>query len=105
AAASAVLPDSSTNLTVVGTADVSDSGLSTNFLKPNFQAAFPGDTFDYVAPSGGSGQAIAAAENGTGGSALIVHAPSLENAFVGGGYSLEPVGRSLFWGDYILAGA
>ena len=33
-----------------------------------------------------------------------MHAASLENQFVGSGFSVEPFGRAIFWGDYVLAG-
>src|ERR1700752_4887558 len=75
------LADSSSTLTVVGTSDVSDSGLIQNVIEPEFAAASPQFTFKYVGSA--TGTAIGNAENGTGGpSALIVHAASLENQFV-----------------------
>ena len=92
--------DNATTITVVGTSDVSDSGLI-QFLTPGFKAAFPQYTLNYV--SLGTGAAIAQAEAGNA-SALIVHAASLENQFVGSGFSLEPFGRAIFWGDYVLLG-
>jgi tungstate transport system substrate-binding protein len=93
--------DDSTTLTVVGTSDVFDSNLVTDVIQPGFEAAYPGITFNYV--SKGTGAAIAYAEAGTA-SALLVHAASLENQFVQQGYSLEPYGRAIFWGDYVLLG-
>src|ERR1700722_8906129 len=78
--------DPSSTLTVVGTSDVSDSGLVQNVIAPDFKAQFPQFTFKYVGSA--TGVAIQNAESGTGGpSALIVHAASLENQFVGSGFS------------------
>ena len=53
-----------------------------------------------------TGAAIQSAENGTGGpSALIVHAPSLENQFVANGFSLNnQFGNAIFTNDFVLAG-
>ncbi len=74
--------DDSTTLTVVGTSDVFDSNLIQSVIKPGFEAAFPGVTLNYV--SKGTGAAIQYAEAGSA-SALLVHAPSLENQFVAAG--------------------
>src|SRR5262245_53886981 len=93
--------DDSSTLTVVGTSDVFDSNLVQTVIKPGFEAAHPGITLNYV--SKGTGAAIDFAKAGTA-SALLVHAASLENQFVGQGYSLEPFGRAIFWGDYVLLG-
>jgi tungstate transport system substrate-binding protein len=93
--------DDASTVTVVGTSDVFDSNLVTAVLKPAFQAAFPQYTLNYV--SKGTGAAIAFAEAGTA-SGLLVHAASLENQFVAGGFSQEPFGRAIFWGDYVLLG-
>src|SRR6476646_8359071 len=80
--------DTASSLTVVGTSDVSDSGLIPNFLQPQFQQQFPQFTFKYVGSA--TGAAIQSAMNGTGGpSVLIVHAPSLENQFVHAGFSYK----------------
>lgn len=77
--------DTSSTLTVLGTSDVSDSGLVPNLIQPMFNKAYPQFTFKYVGSA--TGTAIQNAENGTGGpSALIVHAASLENQFVAGGF-------------------
>ena len=94
-------PDSAHTLTVVGTSDVYDSNLVQDVIKPGFEAAHPGLTLNYV--SKGSGAAIEYAEAGTA-SVLLVHAASLENQFVADGYSAEPFGRAVFWGDYVLLG-
>jgi tungstate transport system substrate-binding protein len=101
-----VQADDSSTVTVVGTSDVYDSGLIQLVIKPMFQAAYPQYTLNYV--SKGSGAAITYAEAGTA-SALLVHAPSIENQFVDPGnnlpsYSLEPAGRAVFYGDYVLLG-
>lgn len=95
--------DSSSTLTVVGTSDVSDSGLIQNVIQPAFQAAYPQYTFKYIGTA--TGTAITDAETGSvGASALIVHAASLENQFVAGGYSYEQYGRALWTNDFVLAG-
>ena len=95
--------DSSSTLTVVGTSDVSDSGLIQNVIEPAFDAAYPQYTFKYIGTA--TGTAITDAETGSvGASALIVHAASLENQFVAGGYSYEKYGRALWINDFVLAG-
>lgn len=100
-AVSAPADAATTSVTVVGTSDIYDSDLFQSVIAPGFEAAYPQYTVNYV--SKGSGAAIKYAEAGSA-DALIVHAPSLENQFVGQGYSLEPAGRAVFWGDYVLAG-
>jgi ABC-type tungstate transport system permease subunit len=95
--------DSSTSLTAIGTSDVSDSGLIQNVIQPQFHAAYPQFTFKYVGTA--SGTAITDAETGVNApSVLIVHAASLENTFVSGGYSYEPYGRAVWTNDFVLAG-
>ena len=95
--------DTSTTLTVVGTSDVSDSGLVPNVIQPDFQKAYPQYTFKYIGTA--TGTAISDAESGSvGASALIVHAASLENQFVADGYSYEKYGRAIFTNDFVLAG-
>lgn len=95
--------DSASSLTVIGTSDVSDSGLMQNVIQPRFHAAFPQYTFKYIGTA--TGTAINSAKNGSqGASVLIVHAASLENQFVAGGFSQEPFGRAIFINDFILAG-
>jgi tungstate transport system substrate-binding protein len=96
--------DTGSSLTVVGTSDVSDSGLVQNVLQPAFQAAFPQYSFKYTGSA--TGTAIQSAENGTGGpSMLIVHAASLENQFVQGGFSLNnQPGNALFTNDFVVIG-
>jgi tungstate transport system substrate-binding protein len=101
AAASA---DGSSTLTVVGTSDVSDSGLGPNLIQPQFNKAFPQFTFRYIGAA--SGASIQSAENGVGGpSVLIVHAPSLESQFVANGFSFNNrYGNAIFINDFVLAG-
>jgi tungstate transport system substrate-binding protein len=86
---------------VIGTSDVSDSNLVAAVIEPRFEAEYPQYDLQYVAK--GTGAAITDARAGNA-AALIVHAASIENQFVGDGYSLEQYGRLVFWGDYILAG-
>jgi ABC-type tungstate transport system permease subunit len=96
--------DSPSTLTVIGTSDISDSGLIPNVIQPGFQKAYPQYTFKYIGT--GSGNAVAQAESGAAGASnLIVHAASLENQFVAGGYSYEQYGRALWTNDFVLAGA
>jgi tungstate transport system substrate-binding protein len=96
--------DSASTLSIVGTSDVSDSGLIPNLIQPQFQAAFPQFTFKYTGSA--TGTAIQNAESGNGGpSMLIVHAPSLENQFVSGGFSMNnDFGHAIFTNDFVLAG-
>jgi tungstate transport system substrate-binding protein len=98
--------DTSSTLTIVGTSDVQDSGLFDNVLKPDFEAFYDSThanpiTTTYL--SQGTQTAINTAESGAA-SALLVHAASLENQFVGGGFSAEPFGRAIFFGDFVLLG-
>ncbi|KQW46908.1 hypothetical protein ASC77_17055 [Nocardioides sp. Root1257] len=93
--------DSDSTLTIVGTSDVSDSHLFLDVLKPGFEAAYPQYTVTYQGSA--TQKAIDNARQGLG-SALIVHAASLENQFVGDGFSVEPFGRAIFWGDFVLLG-
>ncbi len=97
--------DTSSTLTVIGTSDVSDSGLIPNLIGPQFQQAYPQFTFKYIGTA--SGSAISSAETGSqGASALIVHAPTLENQFVAGGYSYPQgqFGNAIWTNDFVLAG-
>jgi ABC-type tungstate transport system permease subunit len=96
--------DSSSTLTVVGTSDVSDSGLMQTLIQPAFEAAYPQYTFKYVGSA--TGAAISSAESGSGGaSVLIVHAAALENQFVASGYSYNnQPGSAIFRNDFVLAG-
>src|SRR6202000_2316554 len=104
--------DTGSTLTVIGTSDVSDSGLIPNVIGPQFQQAFPQFTFKYIGTA--SGTAISSAETGSmGASALIVHAPTLENPVVargfsyqttGSGPSTKPFGSAIWINDFVLAG-
>ena len=95
--------DTSSTLTVVGTSDLSDSALSQNLLQPAFKAAFPQFAYHYIGTA--TGTAITSAETGSqGASVLIVHAPSLENQFVAGGFSQEQFGRAIWTNDFVFAG-
>src|SRR6202012_5683819 len=64
----------------------------------------PQFTFKYVGVA--TGVAISDAESGSQGpSAMIVHAASLENQFVAGGYSYNnQYGNAIFTNDFVLAG-
>src|ERR1700761_2556278 len=104
--------DSGTSLTVIGTSDVSDSGLIPNLIGPQFEKAFPQYKFKYIGTA--SGTAITSAESGSmGASALIVHAPTLENQFVRGQFSYQtsstsgltnPFGSAIWTNDFVPAG-
>ncbi len=96
--------DSASTLSIVGTSDISDSGLIPNLIQPQFQAAFPQFTFKYTGSA--TGTAIQNAESGNGGpSMLIVHAASLENSFVSNGFSYQnKFGHAIFTNDFVLAG-
>jgi len=88
------------DLRVVGTSDVSDSNLMT-YLKPKFEAAYP--QYNLVYSGNATSKAIDLAKGGDW-DALIVHAASVENQFVADGWSAEPYGRAIFWGDFVLLG-
>jgi tungstate transport system substrate-binding protein len=97
--------DSPSTLTVIDTSDVSDSGLIPNVIQPGFEKAYPQFTFKYIGT--GTGNAISQAESGAAGASnLIVHAASLENQFVAGGYSYPTgqFGNALWINDFVLAG-
>ncbi len=96
--------DSASTLSIVGTSDMSDSGLMPNLLQPQFQAAFPQFTFKYTGSA--TGTAIQNAQSGNGGpSVLIVHAAALENQFVANGFSYQnQFGRAIFTNDFVLVG-
>src|ERR1700755_3217103 len=65
--------DSASTLSIVGTSDVSDSGLIPNLIQPQFQAAFPQFTFKYTGSA--TGTAIQNAESGTGGPRHVLLPP------------------------------
>src|ERR1700744_4140469 len=96
--------DSASTLSIVGTSDISDSGLMPNLIQTQFQAAFPQFTFKYTGSA--TGTAIQSAESGNGGpSMLIVHAASLENQFVSGGFSYQNAyGHAIWTNDFVITG-
>ena len=96
--------DSASTLSIVGTSDISDSGLIPNLIQTQFQAAFPAYAFKYTGSA--TGVAIQSAESGNGGpSMLIVHAAALENQFVANGFSYQnQFGHAIFTNDFVLAG-
>ena len=96
--------DGAGTLTIDGTSDVTDSGLWQNVLQPAFKAAYP--QFSSVYSGNATGIAIQNAEQGTGGpSVLIVHAASLENQFVSGGYSYNnQFGNAIFTNSFVIVG-
>jgi tungstate transport system substrate-binding protein len=88
------------DLNVVGTSDVSDSKLL-DYLKPKFEAAYPNYNLLY---SGNATSTAITLSKGGNFDALIVHAASVENQYVADGWSAEPYGRAIFWGDFVLLG-
>jgi tungstate transport system substrate-binding protein len=98
---STAFADDRTPVLIVGTSDVSDSHLVQSVIEPDFEKAYPQYDLQYSGMA--TGAAITQAEQGSF-DGLIVHAASLENQFVAGGYSAEPAGRAIFWGDFVLAG-
>lgn len=86
---------------VQSTTDTVDAGLVDDVIKPLFAQAFPGDELSYTAV--GTGAALDNARKGQA-DVVVTHAPSLEAKFVADGYSVEPVGRAIFYSDYVLIG-
>jgi len=90
---------------IQGTSDLTDSGLYANNIQNQFLSSpydkGVGDTLQYTAV--GTGKAISNAEAGLA-DAIVVHSPVLEKGFVSAGYSYEPLGRSLFYNDYVIVG-
>ena len=86
---------------VQGTTDVRDAGLLDDVIAPGFAAAYPQYTLKYIAV--GTGQALANARAGQG-DAVLTHAPTQEATFVADGFSAEPVGRAVFYSDYVILG-
>ena len=114
----ASLPSSSSaappTLKIVGTSDVSDSCLLTKPPLPTqcsrtdlHDKILAATGYDVIYTGSATDVAINSAKAGAA-SLLIVHAASLENQFVtppsGPSYSYEAAGRSLMWGDFVLAG-
>jgi ABC-type tungstate transport system permease subunit len=88
---------------VYGTTDITDSNLFAGLMEPAYHGASGGNTISYTAL--GTGAAINAAEVAANHvDALMVHSPSLEAAFVGTGDSVEPLGRPIFYNDYVIVG-
>jgi tungstate transport system substrate-binding protein len=88
---------------VYGSTSVTDSNLFANLMEPAYHGASGGNTISYTAL--GTGAAINAAEVAANHvDALMVNAPSLEAAFVGTGDSVEPLGRPVFYNDYVIVG-
>jgi tungstate transport system substrate-binding protein len=92
---------SADTIRVQSTTDTVDAGLVDGLLRPLYAAAQPGDTLNYTAV--GTGRALDNARAGLG-DVVITHAPSLEQTFVSGGFSLEPAGRAIFYSDYVIVG-
>ena len=95
------LAEAQTPVRVQGTTDTTDSGLITDVIQPGFEAAFPQYKLQYIAV--GTGQALTNARNGQA-DAVLTHAPTSEAAFVNDGFAFEPVGRAIFYNDYVLIG-
>ena len=95
--------DSSSSLTVIGTSDVSDSGLIPNVIQPGFRRRTP-STRSSTSARPPAPRSLGRVRRGRS-EHLIVHAASLENQFVAGGYSYEQYGRALWTNDFVLAGA
>ena len=105
-AASCVVASAAQGYTIriYGTSDVTDSGLYANEIQSQYLAspfAVSGDALTYTAV--GTGAAIKDAEAGLA-DVILVHSPLLEAPFVAAGYSYEPLGRSLFYNDYVIVG-
>ena len=73
--------DTASTLTVVGTSDVSDSGLVQNVIGPDMKAEFPQYTFEVHRLSRPAPRSTTRRRHPALPSALIVHAASLENSF------------------------
>src|SRR3954469_16494222 len=88
-------------LIVQSTTSVRDSGVLEKLIAPQFKRRFPQYDLKFIAV--GTGQAIANARAGQG-DVLIGHSPALERRFVRGGFSFEPVGRTVMWNDFVIVG-
>ena len=103
--ATAAAAQASYQIRIYGTSDLTDSGLYANNIQNQFLSS-PFDkggayTLSYTAV--GTGAALTDAKAGDA-DVVIVHSPLLEAAFVSAGYSYEPLGRSLFYNDYVIVG-
>jgi tungstate transport system substrate-binding protein len=88
-------------LIVQSTTSVRDSGVLDQLITPAFARRFPQYDLKFVAV--GTGQAITNARAGQG-DVLIGHSPALEAQFVKDGFSLEPIGRTVMWNDFVIVG-
>src|SRR3954464_5316926 len=88
-------------LIVQSTTSVRDSGVLDQLITPQFEKRFPQYDLKFVAV--GTGQAITNARAGQG-DVLIGHSPALEAQFVQGGFSFEPIGRTVMWNDFVIVG-
>src|SRR4051794_10285518 len=88
-------------LIVQSTTSVRDSGVLDQLITPQFEKRFPQYDLRFVAV--GTGQAITNARAGQG-DVLIGHSPALEQQFVQGGFSDEPIGRTVMWNDFVVVG-
>jgi tungstate transport system substrate-binding protein len=96
---------------VMSTTDTVDAGLVEGYNGiPGIRALFtqweaanglPADTLAYTGV--GTGVALSNARAGLA-DVAITHAPSLEADFVNAGYSYEPLGRAIFYSDYVILG-
>jgi tungstate transport system substrate-binding protein len=96
---------------VQSTTDTVDAGLVEGYngiagiraLFSQWEAAngLPADTLAYTGV--GTGAALTNARGGLA-DVAITHAPSLEADFVNAGYSYEPLGRAIFYSDYVILG-
>jgi tungstate transport system substrate-binding protein len=101
ATASAGAQQPKTPLIVQSTTSVRDSGVLDQLITPEFEKRFPQYDLRFVAV--GTGQAITNAMAGQG-DVLIGHSPALEAQFVQGGFSREPIGRTVMWNDFVIVG-
>src|ERR1044071_542316 len=88
-------------LIVQSTTSVRDSGVLDQLITPQFEKRFPQYDLKFVAV--GPGQAITNAMAGQG-DVLIGHSPALEAQFLQGGFSREPIGRTVMWNDFVIVG-
>lgn len=92
-----------TTIRIVGTSDVTDSGLEPQMVNGFTGSTYfqTGDTISYTAV--GTGKAITQAKQGLA-DLILVHSPLLEAPFVALGYSNEAFGRSVVYNNYVVAG-
>jgi ABC-type tungstate transport system permease subunit len=100
-----------TQIRLQSTTDINDSGLFTDKIVPGYATAQSGDTLIFTTSPGGTvypsfvgtGAALDRSKDGLA-DVVVTHAPSLEAAFVSGGYSYEGLGRATFYNDYVIVG-